>query len=608
MLLSAAAAAFMASSSVEAAASESGSGSGSSNKAADVKKTLLSMDFDAYPQRTSDEAAVVEWGHSAIISALDAVVAGFGPQTSRGAFFEVEASPVYADPIDGVGEVVKKKKKKEGGEGEDGGEEEDEDDGELEYPGPLKNKDEVHGNMVVMTNTADLSPVTLARIAKDSGAAALMVVNTADGAELADYVYRMEAETDEEAAWAEENVDIPVVMISRTSGNVLTTATIPEAMRDDPNAGAEAPNGGMPERVRLYAGGDRPFFEDAAAEDPTIYLIHNLLTASECTDLIASAEKAGFEFDGRLPGESNGGRVALWQGLLIGHGAKQIEERIEQVTGYPSEHYSDWQVSKYFEHAAADGEGGSADGYADPHYDYATAPPRSTPEQQEAAVGKMVGLRPHQHPVSHVPMATVSVFLNELGEPVSDPADYAAGGEIAFPNVKGLDPLKVAPRVGLGVVHHNTNREGSYDPHSVHADMPLRAEGAVKYIARKFVYDQPLPRSRRDILPLLAMVNRGRLPGFAADGHDLFVDKFGLVEGSGYFDKAAIGLPILIFVLIAGFILDFVKAQMAGGDKDSAKAGDSKKGEKKKKVKKEGVKKETGGSSGGSKSKKKKKA
>ena len=34
--------------------------------------------------RTSEEAAVIEWGHSAIISALDGAVATFGPQTSQG--------------------------------------------------------------------------------------------------------------------------------------------------------------------------------------------------------------------------------------------------------------------------------------------------------------------------------------------------------------------------------------------------------------------------------------------------------------------------------------------------------------------------------------------
>jgi hypothetical protein len=46
---------------------------------------------------------------------------------------------------------------------------------------------------------------------------------------------------------------IPVVMISYNSANVLTTATVTPEMTQE-----EVVNHGMPERVRLYAGGDRP--------------------------------------------------------------------------------------------------------------------------------------------------------------------------------------------------------------------------------------------------------------------------------------------------------------------------------------------------------------
>ena len=149
--------------------------------------------YRVFPQRTSKEAAVVEWGHSAIISALDGAVASFGPQTSQGANFEVETAPVLADPIDGVG---RKRKKKE-----------DEDESlspfEREYPGKLKNADEVAGNMVIMTDAAGLSGVTMARIAKESGAAALMVVNTDQNA--GDVIYSLEPESDEEAAYAEKH-------------------------------------------------------------------------------------------------------------------------------------------------------------------------------------------------------------------------------------------------------------------------------------------------------------------------------------------------------------------------------------------------------------------
>ena len=120
--------------------------------------------YRIFPQRTSDEAAVIEWGHSAIISALDGAVAAFGPQTSQGANFEVETAPVLANPIDGVGRWKKS-------------DDESLSAFEREYPGKLLNAADVEGNMVIMTDAAGLSGVTMARIAKESGAAALMVVH-----------------------------------------------------------------------------------------------------------------------------------------------------------------------------------------------------------------------------------------------------------------------------------------------------------------------------------------------------------------------------------------------------------------------------------------------
>ena len=64
---------------------------------------LLSIDnYRVYPRRSVDEAAVIEWGHSAVISALEASVAQFGPQTHESALLEVETMPVLASPINGV--------------------------------------------------------------------------------------------------------------------------------------------------------------------------------------------------------------------------------------------------------------------------------------------------------------------------------------------------------------------------------------------------------------------------------------------------------------------------------------------------------------------------
>ena len=282
-----------------------------------------------FPQRSSHEAAIIEWGHSAIISALDGAVAAFGPQTSMGASFEVETAPVLARPIDGVGDRMKNKN--DGGDGDiilD----------QMTLPA-LDNADDVMGNMVIMTDDAGLSGVAMARIAKMSGAAALMIVNTDRDA--GDYIFSVEAETEEEAEYAADNIDIPVFMVSLQAGNVITTALATDDM--DPevvNSG-----GALPDRVRLYAGGDRPFFEDVVSGMPLVYLIHNMLTADECDGLVSAAEGRYDRVDD-ASGENNylenlmasdvssSGRIAknidrvtLWKGGIAGKLYSDIDER-----------------------------------------------------------------------------------------------------------------------------------------------------------------------------------------------------------------------------------------------------------------------------------------
>lgn len=153
---------------------------------------LKGLEYRDYPRRSDDEAAVIEWGHSAIISALDASVAHFGPQTSQAALLEVETTPVLASPIDGVfrsdGEKIR----------------------------PLDNAEQMKGNVAVMTNSGNLSGVELAKIAQASGAVALLVVNYDE--DRPDDIYRLPA--DEGA----DDIDIPVAMISLNSANVLSTA------------------------------------------------------------------------------------------------------------------------------------------------------------------------------------------------------------------------------------------------------------------------------------------------------------------------------------------------------------------------------------------------
>lgn len=281
-----------------------------------------------FPKRVGEEAAVVEWGHSAIISALDAVVAKFGPQPSMGASFEVEAAPVLADPMDGYTGIA------------------DDNDEPSKKKKVLKNAKDVHGNMCVMTNSAGMSGVAMATIAKNSGAVALMVVNVLE-VDNPDFIYSMQCESDEECAWAEENIDIPVIMISLSSGNILTTANSSGSTSQPSGAQDAEPQLSMPERVRLYAGGDRPFYEDVQNEQPAVYLIHNLLTEAECDALIRKANNLVDPLDDSQTNTLEGTtsetaasalgvqRAFLWTGIYKTNEEKAIDERIEQITGFP---------------------------------------------------------------------------------------------------------------------------------------------------------------------------------------------------------------------------------------------------------------------------------
>lgn len=459
-------------------------------------KHLNDLDYNVYPRRTEDEAAVLEWGHSAIISALDASVALFGPQTTEAALLEVECMPVLASPLNGVGNRY--------------GEE-----GEGVPIRELDNTDEVHGNMVVMTNNGGLSAVEMAQVAKLSGAAALLVVNIDE--DRPDDIYRLEAAEEESA----DNIDIPVVMISLNSANVLTSATVEQGMTKE-----DIINNGMPERVRLYAGGDRPFFEDVEPMDPTLYLIHNLMTEEEAESLVQSAESKVCRIEGddvlqftvqkeNFPGVE---RAVIWKGLLQTPGRKAIEERIEQVTGFPTAHHSDFVIDRL-----------DAGAHWKPHYD--------------------------THPYL-IPMATITVFLTDNG------------GPIVFPSAKV--PVKITPTKGMAIVHHNTDNKHNMDFSSVHAMM--ESDNGPVYVARKYIFTTPISNARRIALPIIALPFGGKLPGFVSKFHDVLIEKFGEESGSFYFDKACVFIPLLIFLAIAQFVTERVQAKVKSKSDETKKS------------------------------------
>jgi prolyl 4-hydroxylase len=391
--------------------------------------------------------------------------------------------------------------------------------------------------MLIMTDAAGLSGVTMARIAKESGAAALMVVNTDQKS--GDYIYSLEPENDEEKAYAERYIDIPVIMVSLQAGNVITTATVSEdADPKEVNRGA-----GLPERIRLYAGGDRPFFEDAMSSQPLVYLIHNMLTEEECDELIRMAEGKyeAVNDDSNNDGVDNylensftshsqkeGGdaikieRTHLWKGAVAGKTIKDIDERMSQVMGFPIEHYSDFQINKHVV--------GSS--YR-PHYD----------------INDANGI-----------MATVTVFLNDVAED--------EGGELVFTNPgDGGDPIRIRPKKGLAVVHHNTDENYNFDKSTVHEELLLKVGGGassspVKYVAKKFVYLNPQPTAMRIVLPLIAMPFGGKLPKLFVTLHNALIGKFGYETADVYFQKIVTMIPVFLLVLIASAVSNFVSGKM----------------------------------------------
>jgi len=300
-----------------------------------AKKTNVNdLEYEEFPKRTNEEAAVIEWGHSAIINAVDGVVANFGVQPTLGAFFEVEATPVLGVPLDGYI---------------------DENSNDPESPSyTLTNCDALVGNILILTSSSHFTPVDLASKAAKCEAAALVVVYVFEENQ-PEYIFPMKTKEGEEEAAGK--IDFPVIMISLTSGNMLASA---------------GPDGAsMPERVRMYAGGDRPYFEDVSVDSPMVYLIHNLLANDdECEYLVKAGEGVVVTFEGKanyLEGTEEvlqaGGKVDVsrgmfWRGMLKDPTLKAIDERIQQVTGFPPEHLSDFQVNKYVHN-----------GFHSPHYD-----------------------------------------------------------------------------------------------------------------------------------------------------------------------------------------------------------------------------------------------
>jgi len=330
-----------------------------------------------------------------------------------------------------------------------------------------------------------------------------------------------------------KDIDIPVIMVSLNSANVLTTATVDAGMTQE-----EIVNHGMPDRVRLYAAGDRPFFEDVEPAEPTLYLIHNLLTDDEVRDVRNRVEALQPKIPSSVggidllqlydqPEKSKGvDRLILWEGMLQSQSRKASEERIEQVTGFPTAHFSDFVVDRV-----------EPGGHWLPHYD--------------TFGGDASGS-------ATVPIATITVFLSD------------AGGPIVYPS--GKEPIKISPQRGMAVVHHNSNDHANrhVDLSTLHAMLPNSSDEPV-YVARKYVFATPISTARRMVLPFVAMLGGGRLPQFISTLFVWFCTTFGTDNGPLYFDKVCIFVPVLVVLALAQYLVEYVQGKWKKEESDGRK-------------------------------------
>jgi len=289
--------------------------------------------------------------------------------------------------------------------------------------------------------------------------------------------------------------------------------------------------------IRLYAGGDRPFFEDVEAADPTVYVIHNLLTLAECESLMQQAAPRVapltsndiLQHTTQYEKFTKTQRVHLWEGLLQGPERKAVQERIEQVTGFPAAHLSDWTVDKL-----------TTGSYWQPHYD------------------TLAG--------NYVPMATITVFLS------ATPKSENFGGEIVYPNTE-TEPIMIRPVQGMAVVHHNTDEKHQFDAHAIHALLPIHGgdgDDTEFYVATKYILPLPVTNARRIALPAFAALSGGRLPQLFVTLHDKLVEQFGVEKGGAYFDKVCVAVPVLLLLVVAQFVARYVHQQMTSGGKSSS--------------------------------------
>lgn len=197
-------------------------------------------------------------------------------------------------------------------------------------------------------------------------------------------------------------------------------------------------------------------------------------------------------------------------------------------------HLSDFQLNKF-----------TVGSYHRPHYDAS----RSTKNEGPRGISQQI--------------ASIHVFLTD--------ASTSEGGEFVFP--LAAKPIKIIPKKGMAVVYHNAYEDGEVDYLSAHGDLPLKS--GTKWTARKFVYQHPISKARRVVLPLIAYPFSGKAPYWVKESHKYLIQKFGPDIGNTYFDQMLMAIPALIFLCIASILGRLISGRAVGDTKDTGASSTS---------------------------------
>jgi prolyl 4-hydroxylase len=234
-----------------------------------------------------------------------------------------------------------------------------------------------------------------------------------------------------------QGTPLPDGTLTFTPGRSAAPAYVPEPMRLAPGSRIQTTE----REVRILARGMHP----------SLAVLGNLLSASECDRLIAAARPR------LLPSqvvEPNTGRDVIAQyrsseGMFFRPRenplVERIEQRIAQLTGLPLENGEGIQILRY-----------PVGAESTPHFDY-LVPSNDTNRASIARSGQRI--------------ATLIIYLN----------DVAGGGETTFPSAGSA----VVPQKGNAVYFEYGNSLGQTDPASLHAGEPVTV--GEKWIATKWL-------------------------------------------------------------------------------------------------------------------------